>query len=71
MNPETYPGLEARKKGLKAHYPIVLIPGFVTTGLEVSKWRDMIIDRSIHRVVLLLACLSQVIGRHAPIDLIQ
>lgn len=36
VSPETYPGLEARERGLKAHYPIVLVPGFVTTGLEVS-----------------------------------
>lgn len=38
VSPESYPGLEARERGLKAHYPIVLVPGFVTTGLEVSHW---------------------------------
>jgi len=33
--PETYPGLDAKAKNYTAKYPIVLIPGFVTTGLEV------------------------------------
>jgi hypothetical protein len=33
--PETYPGLDAKAKNYSAKYPIVLIPGFVTTGLEV------------------------------------
>lgn len=33
--PETYPGLQAAEKNYSAKYSIVLIPGFVTTGLEV------------------------------------
>lgn len=38
--PETYPGLEAAAKNYTAKYPIVLIPGFVTSGLEVWQGED-------------------------------
>jgi hypothetical protein len=31
------PGIVAAENGLRAHYPIFIIPGFTTTGLEVWK----------------------------------
>lgn len=34
------PGYELAQKGAKANYPIVMIPGFVTSGLEVWQSRE-------------------------------
>jgi hypothetical protein len=37
---ENRPGLLAKRDGLQAHYPIVFIPGIVSTGLEVWQGED-------------------------------
>lgn len=32
---ENRPGLRLRREGVKAKYPVVLLPGFITTQLEL------------------------------------
>jgi hypothetical protein len=34
------PGFQLAHKGAKAHYPVVIIPGFVTSGLEVWSGKE-------------------------------
>ena len=44
-SPSPLPGSLAREKGWKAKHPVVLIPGFVTSGLEV--WRGQCSNKTV------------------------